>query len=74
MNKLSIILTGVGIGFAAFGVKLAAGRGVGVIGGADGPTAIFIGAKYSLGLTAGFVAAGMLLIAAAIALYCKSKK
>lgn len=59
-----VILAALGIGMKLKEQKAAAA--IAVIGGADGPTSIFLAGKISEDVVMGVIAAGVLLIAAAV--------
>lgn len=47
---------------------------IGIIGGADGPTTVFVAGKLGSGSAAGMVIVGIIVIAAAILIYKWRKK
>lgn len=66
-----------GIVLAIIGIKLKVGEdgtAVSVIGGADGPTSIFLAGKLDGGFTAGLVIAGIALLAAAVAALIRRRR
>ena len=66
---LGIILTGFGIS-----AKIKGAASIGIIGGADGPTAIFVAGKVGDGFSLGIILLGILLILLGILVYRKMKK
>lgn len=74
-----IILSVIGIVIAAFSLMLkmkgqtSVAKSVSVIGGADGPTSIFIAGKIGNGSIVGAVVVGIVLLAAGIFLIVKGK-
>ena len=66
----------VGILLVAFGVsvKVKEAAAVSIIGGADGPTAIFVAGKIGDGLLIGAILVGIVLVVAGVVIYRKVRK
>ena len=73
---IAVIVAAIGIILAGFGisVKIKGAASVGIIGGADGPTAIFVAGKVGDGFSLGIILLGILLILLGILVYRKMKK
>ncbi|MCM1333952.1 MAG: sodium ion-translocating decarboxylase subunit beta [Bacteroides sp.] len=72
-NKLTgAILTG--IGTVAAGIGLLSSGSVGVIGGADGSTAVFVGGASGGAFPTVAILAGVALLAVGVALLCRKQK
>lgn len=54
--------------------KMKGSASIAVIGGADGPTSIFVARKVGDGMTVGMMAIGVLLIVAGVVIYKMIKK
>lgn len=66
MKKVIIIIIGIfGVILSAAGIFSASAGDIGVIGGADGPTAVFVAGKPSAGFTVCLIIAGIVLLIAA---------
>ena len=65
----------IGCVLVIFGInmKIKENASVAVIGGADGPTAIFLAGKVGNGTIMGIIAIGIVLVAAALYIYKKRK-
>ncbi len=77
MKKIiAIIVAAVGFILAAIGLnwKSKAAVAVSIIGGADGPTSIFLAGKIGDGFIIGIIFIGLILFAAGIVIYKKIKK
>lgn len=77
MKKWFIVtVAAIGIILAGFGIsaKMKGAASIGIIGGADGPTAIFVAGKVSDGFSLGIIILGILLILLGILVYRKIKK
>lgn len=77
MKKIvSILLLIIGIVIAGFGIDWARKDAVAVsiIGGADGPTSVFVAGKVSDGMIAGYIIVGAVLVILGILLYRKWHK
>lgn len=59
---------------AVCGARFAANGAVGVIGGADGPTAIFVTTKYNWNIAVTLIIAGAISAAAAVLLLYRVKR
>lgn len=61
----SVILLIIGIGALAYGIywKSKEAAAISIIGGADGPTSVFVAGKLGDGLSTAFVAVGVALLA-----------
>ena len=69
------IITVVGLVLSAFGIiTKAKGATSIVIGGADGPTSVFIAGKVGNGFGLGTIFAGVILVIAGVVIFIKSKK
>ncbi len=68
---IAFIVAVVGLLLAAVGIqwKMKESASIGIIGGADGPTSIFIAGKVSDGMALGTLALGVLLIVVGILIY-----
>ena len=77
MKKIiAIIVAAVGIILAAIGLnwKSKAAVAVSIIGGADGPTSIFLAGKIGDGFILGIALIGIILFATGIVIFKKIKK
>ena len=79
MKKLAGVCLGIaGVFCILFGgiskAKLEKGTSISIIGGADGPTSVFLAGKTGDGFSIGLLVAGLLAIAAAVVLVLKKKK
>lgn len=77
MKKIiAVVAAVVGILLVAFGVsvKVKEAAAVSIIGGADGPTAIFVAGKIGDGLLIGAILVGILLVVAGVVIYRKVRK
>ena len=65
-----------GVGFTAYGLSLkqAGAVSMAVIGGADGPTAIFVAGKMSDHIIDGILVAGVILLMIAVFVYIKIRR
>ncbi len=69
------IITVIGLALAVTGiVTKAKGATSIVIGGADGPTSVFIAGKVGNGFGQGTIFAGLILVIAGVVIFVKSKK
>lgn len=73
---VAVIVAAIGIVLAGFGIsaKIKGAASIGIIGGADGPTAIFVAGKVGDGFSLGIILLGILLILLGILVYRKMKK
>lgn len=71
---MGLLLGVFGLMTAAWGVRLYAPGQTIVIGGADGPTSIYVAGKIGTGSAAAVAAAGIMLLAAGIFLWKKRRK
>lgn len=69
------VMAVIGCVLVIFGInmKIKENASVAVIGGADGPTAIFLAGKVGNGTIMGIIAIGIVLVAAALYIYKKRK-
>lgn len=77
MKKIiDVIIAVIGIIFAALGInaKIKGAAAIGVIGGADGPTSVFIAGKVGDGFGLSIILAGIVLVIAGAIMIIKSKK
>ena len=77
MKKIiAIIVAVLGIILLAIGIdmKSNAAMAVSIIGGADGPTSIFLAGKIGDGFITGIILIGIVLIVAGVIIYKKFKK
>lgn len=77
MKKIiAIIVAVLGIIMLAIGIdmKANAAMAVSIIGGADGPTSIFLAGKIGNGFITGIILIGIVLIIAGVIIYKKFKK
>lgn len=76
MKKIiAIIIAVIGILLAAIGIhwKSKAAVAVSIIGGADGPTSIFLAGKIGDGFILGTLLIGIVLLAVGVVIYKKTK-
>ena len=73
---IAVIVAVIGIILAGFGIssKIKGASSVGIIGGADGPTAIFVAGKVGDGFSLGIILLGIVLMVDGILVYRKMKK
>ena len=73
---LTIIIAVIGILVAAVGIhwKTKAAVAVSIIGGADGPTSVFIAGKVGDGIIGGAIVVGIILVSIGIIVYRKISK
>ena len=76
VKLISMIAGAAGVVMACLGVylKVKGAGAVSVIGGADGPTSIFIAGKVGGGSAVGIIVVGVLLVAAGILLFKWKRK
>lgn len=77
MKKIiGVIIVIIGIILVAFGInaKVKGAAAISIIGGADGPTSVFIAGKVGAGFALGTILIGAVLTVAGIAIYRKLKK
>ena len=72
----ALIIAVLGIILAGFGIssKMKGTASVGIIGGADGPTAIFVAGNVGDGVSIGVILIGIMLVVAGVLIYRKMKK
>ena len=72
----AMIIAILGIILAGFGIsaKMKGAASVGIIGGADGPTAIFVAGNVGNGVSIGVILIGIMLVVAGVLIYRKMKK
>lgn len=76
-KKIGIIIVAViGILAVIYGIitKAKAAASISIIGGADGPTSIFLAGKIGDGFSLTFIVAGVVILAAALLLILRKKK
>ena len=75
-KRLALIVAILGIILVAFGIsaKIKGAASIGIIGGADGPTAIFIAGKVGDGFSIGVIVTGIILGVIGALIYKKIKK
>ena len=73
---IAVIVAVIGIILAGFGIsaKIKGASSVGIIGGADGPTAIFVAGKVGDGFSLGIILLGIILVIVGVLIYRKTKK
>ena len=73
---IAVIVAVIGIILAGFGIraKIKGASSVGIIGGADGPTAIFVAGKVDDGFSLGIILLGIILVIIGVLIYRKIKK
>lgn len=73
---LAIIVAAIGIILAGFWIsaKYKGASSVGIIGGADGPTSIFVAGKVGDGFSLGIILLGIILVIIGVLIYRKIKK
>lgn len=73
---LAVIVAAVGVILVGFGIstKIKGAASVGIIGGADGPTAIFVAGKVGDGFSLGIILLGIILVIIGVLIYRKIKK
>lgn len=77
MKKIiAIIIAVLGAILAGFGIiaKMKGAAAIGIIGGADGPTAIFVAGNVGDGFGLGVILVSAILVVAGILIYRKIKK
>ena len=77
MKKWIVVIIAIlGIILAGFGIsaKMKGTASVGIIGGADGPTAIFVAGNVGDGVSIGVILIGIMLVVAGVLIYRKMKK
>lgn len=72
---LAVIVAAIGIIIAGFGIgaKIKGAASIGIIGGADGPTAIFVAGKVGDGFSLGIIVLGIVLVVVGVLIYRKMK-
>ena len=75
-KALAIIIAAIGILVATIGIhwKSKAAVAVSIIGGADGPTAVFIAGKVGDGIIFGVIVVGIILVGIGMIVYRKISK
>lgn len=73
---VALIIAVLGIILAGFGIsaKIKGAASVGIIGGADGPTAVFVAGNVGDGVSIGVILIGIFLVVAGVLIYRKMKK
>jgi len=76
MKIISFLLTIIGVILVAFGIKfkMQGSGAISIIGGADGPTSVFLAGKVGDGFGMGSLFIGVVLVVAGILIYKKMKK
>ena len=76
MKKILVIVAGIiGLIFVIIGAELKINNiAISVIGGADGPTSVFVATKLNSTSVSMFIVIGVILLVAAIFFYLKRKK
>lgn len=69
-----IIIVGVVLGIWGVNAKVKEAAAISIIGGADGPTSIFIAGRIGDGFIAGAIFIGIVLVCIGIIVYRKNKK
>lgn len=75
-KTLAIIIAVIGILLAAIGIhwKSKAAVAISIIGGADGPTSIFLAGKIGDGMILGTILIGIVLLVVGVMIYKKIKR
>lgn len=75
MKKIGMIGLMIGIVFAVIGIvmKVKGTMAVSIIGGADGPTSVFVAGKVNGDLSNLFIIAGVIVLGAVLFMYWKKK-
>ena len=73
---IAIIIAVLGVAFAGFGIsaKMKGAASVGIIVGADGPTAIFVAGNVGDGFGLGIILLGIMFVVVGVLIYRKMKK
>ena len=77
MKKWIVVIIAIlGIILAGFGIsaKIKGAASVGIIGGADGPTTVFVAGNVGDLFSIGVIIVGIILVVAGVVIYRKNKK